>query len=971
MSKVAPKLDFLNLDPDEVMRTMSVGEVETVANRLQREVDTKREELRVMVGERYRDLIEAADTIQTMKTSSECIIQGVSSILGSSSTISSLSSNIQSPRSIESSIPVENHSYLSVAASIQLLMKAPERIWQAVDKQELTSAAQLYLISQHVYTGLQGDQGGGISPDRIRQWFPVISRYYATINNFYVGIINSANECLMSVELSNEKALQALTALLLLKGLSSEDLLSLFLKLRRQCLEQAIIKGRSESARSSLCAYLRATICTVRVVAALFAEHNDKQNTTSLARFVVGLTDPQASQPVLNLFGKSGSSQLQRYLPAPVRDYTTRLTKPFCNIQHNALVAEMDSWLNASKEAGQSECGSLLQDINTIQGVAAVKQAVWHFLQNFEPYGDWKASSKSVLSEEINLWESFYQRTVRERIESLISQRIQIIVTELNNNLKDESSKDDLDLGAFIWQETNSDLNNLWNQNNTSGGKLEGLSLKCAGWSPAVKSMCSRLEENLAAIWKEICDIGKVEIIANQDGEITQGPFDRQVDHELILAHYRQVLTSSLANLVDSLTAEENPAKDLEEKSAQAAVEKSTKDSPENSARGLFLARSLQSIPGLVSTLHTSLQSKENSYSVLVQKLSDASKTEFWSWASTLLKTFEEVIQRLSLSEDPLSLLPAWDTVNIQESSEAGSISSTIRIPSCPSAQLLAALHNLSVSLHSAHPATIPPDILNRISVAVCEIVFQKFSSLLTSQAKLTQVVALQMEFNVQFLVTMFLSRDFKDKFSSQISDIQSRISSNIDPFDQSVFCEHMTARVKRTCTRELSCLSPLVPKDRVEIIVGFKSTSTTSSSSQDVSNIMNLNPSPPSRFQLLPMATPSSTGGNLSSRKLLDAAITPGGKSGSRSPRTPNYNNNSLHPNNSKTPSTTPYADAKKLAAATTPSGGSSRKRDKSPVAAAAASFFGSMGSSWFGGGSGNGAAGNSNSSNGSANNS
>ena len=31
-------------------------------------MDRKREELREMVGERYRDLIEAADTIQNMRT---------------------------------------------------------------------------------------------------------------------------------------------------------------------------------------------------------------------------------------------------------------------------------------------------------------------------------------------------------------------------------------------------------------------------------------------------------------------------------------------------------------------------------------------------------------------------------------------------------------------------------------------------------------------------------------------------------------------------------------------------------------------------------------------------------------------------------------------------------------------------------------------------------------------------------------
>ena len=41
----------------------------------------------------------------------------------------------------------------------------------------------------------------------------------------------------------------------------------------------------------------------------------------------------------------------------------------------------MSSWLEASKQAGQLECAALLKDIHTIQGVAAVKQAVWQFLQ--------------------------------------------------------------------------------------------------------------------------------------------------------------------------------------------------------------------------------------------------------------------------------------------------------------------------------------------------------------------------------------------------------------------------------------------------------------------------------------------------------------------------------------------------------------------------------------------------------------
>ncbi len=110
---------------------------------------------------------------------------------------------------------------------------------------------------------------------------------------------------------------------------------------------------------------------------------------------------------------------------------------------------------------------------------------------------------------------------------------------------------------------------------------------------------------------------------------------------------------------------------------------------------------------------------------------------------------------------------------------------------------------------------------------------------------------------------------------------------------------------------------------------------------------MMNLNPAPPSRFQLLPIA---STGSG-------STTLSVGGKSaesGGRSPRTP------------REPVKTPTAvtggktlDVKK-SAATTPTAGTARKRDRSPVAATAASFFGSMGSSWFGGSGGGGGSGN-----------
>ena len=45
---------LLQLSPDQLLTDHTVAEAAAVGRQLQREVDKKREELRIMVGERYR-----------------------------------------------------------------------------------------------------------------------------------------------------------------------------------------------------------------------------------------------------------------------------------------------------------------------------------------------------------------------------------------------------------------------------------------------------------------------------------------------------------------------------------------------------------------------------------------------------------------------------------------------------------------------------------------------------------------------------------------------------------------------------------------------------------------------------------------------------------------------------------------------------------------------------------------------------
>ena len=72
-------------------------------------------------------------------------------------------------------------SYLGVAAAIKLMTAVPELIWAAVEAGQFTLGAQLFLLAQHVHTGLLADAGGQVTAEKIAQWFPVIARQWATI----------------------------------------------------------------------------------------------------------------------------------------------------------------------------------------------------------------------------------------------------------------------------------------------------------------------------------------------------------------------------------------------------------------------------------------------------------------------------------------------------------------------------------------------------------------------------------------------------------------------------------------------------------------------------------------------------------------------------------------------------------------------------------------------------------------------
>ena len=160
MRSNGPLLDesILSLDPDKIFELHNIDQVKDLVRQLQHETDRKREELRTLVGERYRDLMEAAETIICMRDTSSEVLNKMQTTQDSMSTLSDQLNSFRKKFDHDASEELfendEDVAQYALAAQIKLLMDIPERIWNAIEAREYVTATKFYLFARHIHTNL-------------------------------------------------------------------------------------------------------------------------------------------------------------------------------------------------------------------------------------------------------------------------------------------------------------------------------------------------------------------------------------------------------------------------------------------------------------------------------------------------------------------------------------------------------------------------------------------------------------------------------------------------------------------------------------------------------------------------------------------------------------------------------------------------------------------------------------------------
>ncbi|OBS71176.1 hypothetical protein A6R68_00300, partial [Neotoma lepida] len=235
----SPALKRLDLrDPNALFETHGAEEIRGLERQVRAEIEHKKEELRQMVGERYRDLIEAADTIGQMRRCAEGLVDAVRATDQYCARLRQAGSAApRVPRAPQPQQPSEK--FYSMAAHIKLLLEIPEKIWSSMETSQHLQATQLYLLCCHLHSLLQLDSSSSrYSP--ILSRFPILIRQVAAASHFRSTILHESKMLLQCQNVSDQAVAEALCSIMLLEESSPRQALTDFLMARKATIQKLL-----------------------------------------------------------------------------------------------------------------------------------------------------------------------------------------------------------------------------------------------------------------------------------------------------------------------------------------------------------------------------------------------------------------------------------------------------------------------------------------------------------------------------------------------------------------------------------------------------------------------------------------------------------------------------------------------------------------------------------------------------------
>ncbi|XP_059486724.1 conserved oligomeric Golgi complex subunit 1 isoform X2 [Neocloeon triangulifer] len=866
---------MVDLVPDKVFEENTVPEIKEILKKLQAEIERKKVEIRTMVGERYRDLIQAADTIKEMKDNSfEVIgqIDGMSDMCKQLQQVHLLGFR-QDSEQARFKRNAANLAYYTVAVQVRILILIPEQIWSAIDEENYLLATQLFLFSSSVVNSLKlniGNHSKDISSEKVLKCFPILEQQWESMKPFKNQIVKGCEEKIKRTELTDLEASECVVVLILLCGLSASQAQEKLLVLRLESLKSKLDGDHLNSnIKSQVTQSLKLAELTLTVFNTCFQETGSESFKDTLDQ-IVG----QNSPPICTL-----ASCLQpetiAILPPVVKNYKLSLAMPV-ELRSSADLEHMQSnWVKEVQTVVALKLGQLMNFVNTVHEIQSIREAVHSMLSkiNRPKFG------------KLSVWEIAYRPLLTQRVREIIQNQTEQILSEMKTRLgqslheldQEKNLRKENDLRWFIWSEEAGDLPNSggWmTQSTRTIDQAGGLLMKSLGYSPSIQKFCSTLDSSLQILLEDVMfyvNDGNLDIIASfieMDKLRSEGKSDKFVDRNELQAHLQNCTLNSMKGI---LTFVKQKVEAMHGVNGETSL--------------IFLGRLIQAICDLCPhlqkcmspaavwesnkpTLLGPLQAASAEWQQLCKKLESESLEILQIWAVAVSERLKQNLLPLQLDTSSCTLLQAltqWDIVKIEEEGEAGArLSSTIRVPAQPSLPLQMVLHNSCRDINTQVPHALPRQVHLELVESILMHLLLNYESL-SKVDPMPQVAALQAVFDIRFIISLFILRDSKALNDKALSTCE-QFEAKIDPFDLDVFQPYLQSNVKKSVYRLQHLLGCLVPPAKMAVLSGVR-----------VGGIAGDSPSPDDPaalpmssgaawFPLLPVATPGLISGTSAS---------------------------------------------------------------------------------------------------------
>ncbi|KAL4063659.1 hypothetical protein V8B97DRAFT_2106043 [Scleroderma yunnanense] len=241
------------VDPDQLFSKHTITEVRAKQLQLRADAEAKQEELRIMVGERYRELLQSSTVIITIADSAKRVQEALDEISGA------IHSQQQPPA--QNRVPNAHkedshlHTLQILSAHIKLLLDAPEQLWRLIEREKYFQAAWLFLLARVVHRALIRDDAldeeswvnQGVD---VLEQFPLIQRQWESVSHFRTQIIHRATLSLRAIEKPCQETCATLLTLHILESRPLADTLTIYLSQRTKTLNTLLTKSSGTPGQS-------------------------------------------------------------------------------------------------------------------------------------------------------------------------------------------------------------------------------------------------------------------------------------------------------------------------------------------------------------------------------------------------------------------------------------------------------------------------------------------------------------------------------------------------------------------------------------------------------------------------------------------------------------------------------------------------------------------------------------------------